>query len=254
MSAPMRVQKFISRAGVASRREAETLMLQGRVKVNGTLCTELGTRVDPDSDRVEVDGQVVRQEPLRDIVFHKPVGVVSTRSDPQGRSTIYDHLLPEMESLKYVGRLDMDTSGLLLLSNRGDLIHRLTHPSWEVEREYRAWVWRRPSRSALEKLRNGVILDDGPARAQRADVFDEWSGGAVVRLVLTEGRNREVRRLFDAIGHPVDQLQRVRFGPIRLGSLEPGRWRDLDPAERSALEKAAPVKSEGRKASRRGRR
>lgn len=240
MTAVMRVQKLLSRAGVASRREAEALMLQGRVRVNGAVCTELGTRVDPAVDQVELDGRAVAPEAFRDIAFHKPEGVVTTRSDPQGRPTVYDHLPPELESLKYIGRLDMDTGGLLLFSNRGDLIHRLTHPSFEVEREYEARVRGVPDRRTLDRLVRGVVLDDGPARARRAEVGGREGGDAVVTLVLTEGRNREVRRLMEAVGHPVVRLQRTRFGPVRLGALQAGHWRDLDPHEGRALQTAAP--------------
>lgn len=236
----MRVQKFLSRSGVASRREAEALMLQGRVRVNGAVCTELGTRVDPAVDRVELDGRAVEPEAFRDIAFHKPLGVITTRADPRGRPTVYDHLPPEMESLKYIGRLDMDTSGLLLLSNRGDLVHRLTHPSFEVEREYEARVRGVPAPPTLARLTRGVTLDDGPARARRAEVVSRKGEEAVVRLVLTEGRNREVRRLMEAVGHPVVALRRVRFGPIALGALPEGRWRGLDAREVRAIQAAAP--------------
>lgn len=241
MSSGMRLQKYLSRAGVASRRQAEGLMLQGRVRVNGVVCTELGTRVDPASDRVELDGRPVRPEAIRWVAFHKPPGVVTTRSDPRGRPTIYDGLPPEMSSLKYVGRLDMDTGGLLLLSNQGGLVHRLLHPSYEVEREYEARVRGRPEGAALKALTRGVELDDGPARAVRVERRGRWEGGEVLRVVLAEGRNREVRRLFDVVGHPVEVLDRVRFGPVELGGLPPGRWRDLTDDEIAALEATAPA-------------
>lgn len=242
MTEPERLQKLISRSGVASRREAEALIVAGRVRVNGEVCTTLGTRVDSVRDDVRVDGVRIRPERLRDILFHKPVGVVTTHADPRGRPTIFDRLPAEMKTLRYVGRLDMNTSGLLLLTNRGDLIHRLTHPSWEVEREYRASIEGHPTRSTVARLLNGIELDDGPARVRGYFRRGEWSGGAVALIVLTEGRNRQVRRMLEAVGHPVHHLERVRFGPIHLGSLAAGEWRELDRRERQALEAAAPVR------------
>ncbi|MBT8335038.1 MAG: rRNA pseudouridine synthase [Gemmatimonadetes bacterium] len=235
----MRVQKLISRAGVASRRQAEALMLEGRVRVNGDVCTELGTRVDPAVDRVEVDGRVVRVARPHWIAYHKPPGEVTTRSDPQGRPTVFDRLPREESGLRYVGRLDLLTGGLLLLSNQGDLIHRLLHPSSEVEREYEARVEGIPNRATLGQLKAGVELDDGPARVRRAEVTGRWRHGAILRLVLVEGRNREVRRLCEAVGHPVERLERVRFGPIEIGALPPGRWRELEAHEVAALEGVA---------------
>jgi 23S rRNA pseudouridine2605 synthase len=235
----MRVQKLLSRAGVASRRQAEGLMLEGRVRVNGDVCTELGTRVDPAVDRVEVDGEMVRIARPLWIAYHKPPGEVTTRSDPQGRPTVFDRLPADWSGLRYVGRLDLLTGGLLLLGNEGDLIHRLLHPSSEVEREYSARVEGVPNRGTLRRLTEGVRLDDGPARAKRAELTGRWRNGAVVRLVLVEGRNREVRRLCEAVGHPVERLDRVRFGPIELGSLPEGRWRELARDEVAALERVA---------------
>jgi 23S rRNA pseudouridine2605 synthase len=243
----MRVQKLLSRAGVASRRQAEGLMLEGRVRVNGDVCTELGTRVDPEVDKVEVDGRVVRVARPRWVAYHKPPGEVTTRSDPQGRPTVFDRLPEGWSGLRYVGRLDLLTGGLLLLSNQGDLIHRLLHPSSGVEREYEARVQGVPSRATLERLSRGVELDDGPARTRRADVTGRWRHGAVLRLVLVEGRNREVRRLCEAVGHPVDRLERVRFGPIEIGTLPSGRWRELKADEVAALERVAGSRSRHQK-------
>jgi 23S rRNA pseudouridine2605 synthase len=230
----LRIQKLLSRAGVASRREAEALMLQGRVRVNGSVVTTLGTRVDPARDRVELDGRVVEPEPLRWVALHKPPGTLTTRQDPHGRTTVYDRLPDELASLGYVGRLDRDTEGLLLLSNDGDVVHRLLHPSSEVEREYRAEVEGRPGPEICARLERGVQLDDGPAHARRAWI-DEPGPPAVVALVLTEGRKREVRRLLEAVGCPVRRLVRVRFGPVALGGLAPGAWRELSEGEIRAL-------------------
>jgi 23S rRNA pseudouridine2605 synthase len=232
--AEVRIQKVLSRAGVASRREAEALMLQGRVRVNGAVVTTLGTRVDPLRDRVELDGEPVEPERLRWVAFHKPPGTLTTRDDPHGRRTVYDHLPDELASLGYVGRLDRDTEGLLLLSNDGDVVHRLLHPSGEVEREYRAEVEGRPGAEVLAGLEAGVQLEEGPARARRAWLVEKGPP-AVVGLVLTEGRKREVRRMLEAVKHPVRRLTRVRFGPIRLEGIEAGAWRELTDEEIRAL-------------------
>ena len=211
------------------------MLLDGRVRVNGAVVTELGTRVDPDHDVVEVDGVTVVPGEVRWVAFHKPAGVLTTRSDPHGGRTIYDVLPAPERRLRYVGRLDRDTEGLLLLSNDGDTIHALLHPSQGVEREYVATVERVPSEETLARLSAGVVLGDGPARATRAELVARDGGDGVVRVVLTEGRKREVRRLFDAVGHPVRRLARVRFGPVRLGTLPRGGLRPLTDDEISLL-------------------
>jgi 23S rRNA pseudouridine2605 synthase len=239
----MRVQKLISRAGVASRRQAEALMRAGRVRVNGEVCTELGTQVDPSVDRVEVDGKPLRVDGPRWLAYHKPMGEVTTRSDPGGRATVFDRLPPDWNDLRYVGRLDLQTSGLLLLTNQGDWVHRLTHPSNEVEREYRAQVRGRPDDRTLARLVRGVDLEDGPARARRAERERGDRTGKVLRLVLTEGRNREVRRMCEAVGYPVDRLERIRFGPIELGGLPVGNWRELSTREIAAVHEAASART-----------
>lgn len=234
----MRIQKYLSRAGVASRRGAEELMVQGRVRVNGRVVTSLGSRIRPGEDRVEVDGRPVEPEPFRWVALHKERGTVTTADDPHGRPTVYDDLPTALEGLAYVGRLDLGTSGLLLLSNEGDAVHRMLHPSFEVDREYEATVRGTPDRRALDRLTSGVELEDGVARAVEAELLAADSGGrgnAVVRLVLREGRKREVRRMLDAVGHPVRRLRRTRFGPVRLGDLEPGAWRELTTQEVEAI-------------------
>jgi 23S rRNA pseudouridine2605 synthase len=214
-------------------------MAQGRVRVNGRVVTEPGTRVDPASDRVEVDGRVVRASPVRWILMHKPGGTLTTRSDPHGGATVYGLLPPELAELRYVGRLDRDTEGLLLFTNDGDLAHRLLHPSSEVEREYHVGVLGQPDSRALALLLQGVELEDGRARARAAKIVGRWSDGTVLSLVLLEGRKREVRRLMEAVGHPARWLTRVRFGPQELGGLERGGWRELRPGEVARLRAAA---------------
>jgi 23S rRNA pseudouridine2605 synthase len=229
---------------VASRREAENLVLQGRVKVNGEVLTVLGSKIRPGQDRVELDGQRVGETQAKWVLFHKPPGVVTTRFDPQGRPTVFGMLPKEMDGLRYVGRLDQPTEGLLILTNEGDVLHRLTHPSFEVEREYHAWVKGVPKRDTLERLQRGVELEDGPARATKAKIIRQVKYGALLALVLQEGRKREVRRLLEAVKHPVTRLIRVRFGPVRLGDLPAGQWRELTRKEIRALE--ASVSSETR--------
>ena len=233
----MRIQKFLSRSGVASRRRAEQLVRQGRVTVDGVIVTELGTRVDPDRERVELDGEPVTMAGSRWIRFHKPRGVLTTARDPGGRPTIYDRLPGECAQLRYVGRLDRDTEGLLLLTNDGDLANRLQHPRFGVEREYVARVQGVPGIDTLERLRRGVALADGWVRPRRVNEGPRHDASATLTLVLTEGRKREVRRLLGAVGHPVIRLKRVRFGPIELGPLPYGEWEELDPRSVRALER-----------------
>ena len=232
-----RLQKFIARAGVASRRRAETLIVSGRVRVNGRTATVLGTRVRPEVDEVRVDGVRVQPAPIRWVMLNKPPGFLTTRRDDRGRDTVYDLLPESLRGLVHVGRLDRATEGLLLLTNDGEAANMLAHPRYRVEREYRAWVAGLPSRDVLRRLVSGVKLEDGLARAKRARVLERGSPRSVLELVLTEGRKREVRRLCRAVRHPVQRLERVRFGPIRLAGLGRGEWRDLTEAEVAALAK-----------------
>ena len=241
MSDGIRLQKFLSMAGRASRREAEGFIVDGRVRVNGVRTTELGTRVTPGTDHVEVDGETVEVgKEVRWCMFHKPAGLLTTRFDPHGGANIYDVLPPELRSLKYLGRLDRETEGLLLLSNDGEMIHRLSHPSSEIEREYRATVTGTPSKVTLQKLRTGIVLGDGPAVARKVELVGQEGRHGIVALVITEGRKREVRRMFEAVGHPVRRLIRVRFGVVELGDLPRGETRPLKPDEIERLRELVP--------------
>lgn len=219
------------------------MMLAGRVSVNGEVVTELGVRVRPGVDKVSVDGAAVQGSKMRWVAFHKPPGVLTTRSDPHGGETLYDLLPDEMAGLRYVGRLDRDAEGLLLLTNDGDVAHGLQHPSREVEREYALEVAGRVDPRVGDKLTKGVELDDGPARAKRVFAVRPGDVTSTLSLVLTEGRKREVRRMLSAVGHPVMKLRRTRFGPVELAGLDRGAWRELNAEEVVALTRAAEVKS-----------
>lgn len=238
MADGVRLQKYLSQAGVASRREAERLMIEGRVTVDGKTVRELGVRVVPGEHRVAVDGREVGAATTRWIVFNKPPGVLTTRDDPHGGRTVYDVLPEELRSLRYVGRLDRDAEGLLLLTNEGDLANALQHPSREVEREYHVEVAGAFGPEASKRLRSGVVLDDGPARARTVRVLDVGQVTSTLTIVLTEGRKREVRRMLSAVGHPVLRLRRIRFGPIEIGALERAAWRDLTVAEVEGLRRS----------------
>ena len=239
-----RLQKVLARAGLGSRRTCEDLIAEERVKVNGQIA-ELGRRVDPEVDLVEVDGAPIGIRPdLVHYLLNKPAGVVTTASDPQGRPTVLE-LVPSEPRVFPVGRLDMDTEGLLLLTNDGELANRIAHPSHGVEKEYLALVEGAPSRAAIRALREGVDLEDGRTAPAQASLVEP----TLVKLVIHEGRNRQVRRMLDAVGHPVERLIRTRIGPITDRQLPPGEWRALEPAELRALEAA--VSQAGRRAAER---
>jgi len=234
-----RLQKVLARIGIGSRRVCEDLIAEGAVTVNGEVA-ELGRRVDVDVDEVAVNGVIIGVRPgLVHLLLHKPVGVVTTADDPHGRPTVLE-LVPDEPRVFPVGRLDMDTEGLLLLTNDGDLAHRLTHPSFGVEKKYVAHVDGEPTRGELRLLREGVELDDGLTAPAKAALL----GPGVLRLTIHEGRNRQVRRMCEAIGHPVKRLIRTRIGPLADRKLKSGQWRPLTPDELRALERAAVPRSQ----------
>jgi len=229
-----RLQKVLARVGIGSRRTCEELIAEGRVTVDGEVAI-LGRRVDPETARITVDGAPVGVRPdLVHYLLHKPAGVVTTADDPQGRPTVVG-LVPDEPRVFPVGRLDVDTEGLLLLTNDGELAHRLTHPSYGVEKEYVAEVDGVPSRATLRRLREGIDLDDGPTAPARATLVGDSAGSAMLRLTIHEGRNRQVRRMCDAVGHPVRRLVRTRIGPIADRALAVGTWRTLTGDEVRAL-------------------
>lgn len=225
-----RLQRVLARAGLGSRRACEDLIRDGRVAVNDVVAI-LGGRVDAAVDRVTLDGiPVIVRDDLVYYLLNKPVGVVTTARDPQGRPTVLD-LVPREPRVFPVGRLDLDTEGLLLLTNDGDLAQRLAHPSGEVDKTYTAEVEGIPGRLALGTLREGVMLEDGVTSAARVKVLARHGGRAVIEVTVHEGRNRQIRRMCAAVGHPVSRLARTRYAGLRAENLPPGSWRALDPAE-----------------------
>jgi 23S rRNA pseudouridine2605 synthase len=240
----IRLQKLLSMAGVASRRAAEQLILEGRVVVNGEVVMTLGTRGDPVQDDIRVDGRRIRFDVRqRYIVLNKPTGYVTTRKDPEGRKTVMELLQGVREYVYPVGRLDYETDGLLLMTSDGELAAKLTHPRHEVERVYEAIVVGAPAEEELERLRRGVFLDGrrtAPAGVRRGGTTGKGRKQLTkLTITLHEGRNRQVRRMCASIGHTVRRLTRVKMGPIGLGDLRPGQWRDLTPKEVEKLKEAA---------------
>jgi len=236
----IRLQKVLAQAGIGSRRVCEDLIERGRVRVNGEVAV-LGRRVDPEHDVIEVDGARIGVRPgLVHYLLNKPAGVITTAADTHGRPTVTE-LVPAEPRVFPVGRLDADTEGLLILTNDGDLAHRLTHPSFGVPKEYLVEVEGTPGRGALRALREGVPLEDGVTAPAKVAVLEP----SVLRITIHEGRNRQVRRMCEAVGHPVRRLVRTRIGPLVDRSLEPGQWRPLTQDEVRALERATAPKATG---------
>jgi len=235
-----RLQKILSQAGVASRRASEKLMVDGRVSVNGVTVTELGTKADAAVDDIRVDGRRIHApERHRYLLLNKPRGYVTTRSDPQKRPTVIDLLAGVREYIYPVGRLDYDSEGLLILTNDGELAARLTHPRHGVARVYEARVLGQPDAHDISRLSKGVTVEG--RRTQPSEVVS--LGPSQLRITVREGRNRQVRKMCEAIGHPVTELRRVAIGPIRDPKLKTGQWRDLSPQEIERLRKATTTSS-----------
>src|SRR5215213_6306288 len=232
----MRLQRALARAGVASRRAAEKLIEEGQVKVDGKPAV-LGMKVDPERQRITVGRKTVQLQERRWLAFHKPLGVVTTAKDEEGRRTVLD-FIPNSSALTYVGRLDVMTTGLLILTTDGEAVHRLTHPRYRIPRRYTALVHGRPAAEIAEAVRRRTVIDGRPVLAEQVRVRPGSEGRSILDLTLDEGRNRIVRRWCEALGLKVDRLARLSYGPVRLGDLPPGRYRPLTPREEAALYKA----------------
>jgi 23S rRNA pseudouridine2605 synthase len=231
----VRLQKFLADAGIASRRAGEQFILQGRVEVNGAVVDQLGTKVDPLHDKIRVDGQPVRTKRKLYVALNKPRGCVCSRKDELDRPTIYELLPKEWDNLYSVGRLDYDTEGLIFLTNDGQFALRLTHPRYEVSKKYVATVEGRVEQEMLGEFVRGVFHEGEKLKAKKARLVSATKSVSVAELELTEGKNREVRRMFESQGATVKRLQRVQIGKIKLGELKPGKWRTLTEPEINSL-------------------
>ncbi|HUL30250.1 MAG TPA: pseudouridine synthase [Thermodesulfobacteriota bacterium] len=237
-----RIQKIIAKSGIASRREAERMVIQGRVSVNGKIVEELGFKADPSRDHIKVDGKRIASfEPHIVLLLNKPRGYLSTVKDPQGRPTIMDFVKNVKWRVYPVGRLDFDAEGLLLLTNDGNLAYLLSHPSFSIPKTYLVKIAGVPEEKKLDRLRRGVKLEDGEAKAVSCSLISHREKNSWVRVVVTEGRNHLVKRMFSAIGHTVLKLKRIEYGPIRLGDVPFGQFRHLTPEE---IEKVRKVSSD----------
>ncbi|UOE96444.1 pseudouridine synthase [Alkalihalobacillus sp. LMS39] len=235
-----RLQKVIAHAGVASRRKAEELILEGKVKVNGVVVKELGMKVTPRKDEIEVNGVPIDKEEPVYFLLYKPTGVISAVKDDRGRKVVTEFLEVEQRVFP-VGRLDYDTSGALLLTNDGELTNILTHPKHKVDKMYIAKVKGYPTKEVIEKLRKGIMLEDGKTAPARVKIVsgDKKKGTSIIEITIHEGRNRQVRRMFDAVGHPVLKLKRERFSFLDVGNMRPGETRPLKPFEVKQLKEIA---------------
>jgi 23S rRNA pseudouridine2605 synthase len=236
----VRLQKAIAEAGLMSRRKAEEAIREGRVSVNGGVVTEMGVQVDPERDDIRVDRKRLTQvEPKSYVILYKPAGCVTTASDPQGRKTVFDFLPRSRVRLYPVGRLDYDAEGLLILTNDGELAHRLQHPRYGVEKVYDVKVMGRPSEEAIRRLRTGIDLEEGRTAPARVSVLRLLPNAAWLRIVIHQGWNRQIKRMGEAVGHPVAKIKRVGYGPLTLGALTSGDSRPLTASEVEELHRLA---------------
>ncbi len=228
----IRLNKFIALSGLTSRRKADTLIEEGRVEVNGKVVTKLGTLVDPYKDKVKVDGRIVAP-PKKDVylAFNKPKGYVTTMDDELGRKSIATLFYNFPVRIFPVGRLDMDTEGLLFLTNDGEFSYIVTHPKFNIEKEYKVWAEGKVTEEDLKKLKKGVFIDGKIVRPKMIEILKHDRKNTMIRVIITEGRKREIRRMFHHIGHKVERLIRIRIGPVKLGDLRSGKYRDLTPSE-----------------------
>jgi len=227
-----RLQKVLAKAGIASRRKAEELIREGKVRVDGKVVTEMGTQVDPDAQDIECDGiHVETQEKKVYILLHKPTGFLSTVHDPRGRPIVTDLLANVKERVYPVGRLDLDTEGALLLSNDGELAQKILHPSHEVNKTYVAKVKGKPNRKKLAALSRGITLEGRKTWPANIEVLHTDAQASTIKIIIHEGRKRQVRKMFEAVGHPVLQLKRTAYGQLKLGDLRPGKYRFLSPED-----------------------
>lgn len=240
---PVRLQKYLAECGVASRRACENLIIAGRVKVNGAPAA-IGCSIDPETDDILVDGKPLARDEKVYIVLNKPAGTVTTANDTHGRKTVLECVKGARARVFPVGRLDMDVEGVLLLTNDGELAHRLIHPSFEVEKIYHAWVRGMFGEEAGKRLERGVMLEDGMTAPAQVSVLRKSQNSTLIQLTIHEGRKREVKRMCAEVGHPVRSLQRVAFGELRAYGLRPGEWRYLTPEEIAALRSRAGLAGE----------
>ncbi len=237
MTEPERLQKVLAASGVASRRASEQLILDGRVRVDGAVVSELGTKVDTSVSTIEVDGRAIRSPRIRYIMLNKPSGYITTLADERGRRSVAD-LVDVPERVVPVGRLDRPTEGLLLLTNDGEVAHRVMHPRYEIEKEYTVLLDGFPPASVLDRVRQGITIDDVRTVPEEVRPLRQTRDGLLLRVTIHEGRNRIVRRMFDAVNYPVLRLVRTRIGPLQLGILSKGTWRDLTTGEVEQLRQA----------------
>ena len=227
-----RLQKFLADAGIASRRKSEELIVKGKIRVNGTVVTELGTQVDPEKDTVEYEGRVISKDERRMVLMlNKPKEVISTVSDPQGRKTIMDFLPDHFPRLYPVGRLDYESEGMILLTNDGELANKISHPKHKVRKVYSVWVYGFPSKEAMATFSKGIELEDGKTGPALIKLVKKGKNASEMEVEISEGKKRQIRRMFESLGHPVFRLVRTQIGELKMGTMEPGKYKVLKEEE-----------------------